>query len=91
MRIICEFQAGVALEALPCSWKRTSDSTQQVYGRARHHRSSAVPQQVYSEMIGNVTIDAASARKYYHFIRLMGRSASHIALEAALQTHPQVC
>ena len=35
-------------------------------------------------------IDAASARKYYHFIRLMGRSASHIALEAALQTHPQV-
>ena len=41
-------------------------------------------------MIGNIMIDAASARKYYHFIRLMGRSASHIALEAALQTHPQV-
>ena len=46
--------------------------------------------QVYAEMIGNIMIDAASARKYYHFIRLMGRSASHIALEAALQTHPQV-
>jgi diphosphate-dependent phosphofructokinase len=45
---------------------------------------------VYAEMIGNIMIDAASARKYYHFIRLMGRSASHIALEAALQTHPQV-
>lgn len=44
---------------------------------------------VYSEMIGNIMIDAASARKYYHFVRLMGRSASHIALEAALQTHPQ--
>lgn len=35
-------------------------------------------------------IDSASARKYYHFIRLMGRSASHIALEVALQTHPNV-
>lgn len=45
---------------------------------------------VYSELIGNIMIDAASAGKYYHFIRLMGRSASHIALECALQTHPQV-
>lgn len=34
-------------------------------------------------------VDAASARKYYHFVRLMGRAASHIALEVALQTHPQ--
>jgi len=46
--------------------------------------------QVFSEIIGNIMLDAASARKYYHFVRLMGRSASHIALEAALQTHPQV-
>ena len=45
--------------------------------------------QVYSEQIGNLMIDAASARKYYHFVRLMGRAASHIALECALQTHPQ--
>lgn len=45
---------------------------------------------IYSELIGNIMIDAASARKYYHFIRLMGRSASHITLECALQTHPQV-
>ncbi|KAK9817886.1 hypothetical protein WJX72_003737 [[Myrmecia] bisecta] len=44
---------------------------------------------VYSEMIGNIMIDAASAGKYYHFIRLMGRNASHITLECALQTHPQ--
>ena len=35
-------------------------------------------------------IDARSATKYYHFVRLMGRAASHITLEAALQTHPQV-
>ena len=41
----------------------------------------------YSEMIGNIARDAASAKKYYHFIKLMGRSASHIALECALKTH----
>lgn len=44
---------------------------------------------VYSEMIGNIMIDSASAGKYWHFIRLMGRAASHITLECALQTHPQ--
>ncbi len=43
---------------------------------------------VYSEIIGNIARDALSAKKYYHFIRLMGRSASHIALECALATHP---
>lgn len=43
---------------------------------------------VYSEMIGNICRDAFSAGKYYHFIKLMGRSASHIALECALNTHP---
>ncbi len=46
---------------------------------------------VYSELIGNIMRDANSARKYWHFIKLMGRSASHIALECALQTHPQAC
>lgn len=45
----------------------------------------------YSELIGNIQRDANSARKYWHFIRLMGRSASHIALECALQTRPTVC
>ncbi len=45
----------------------------------------------YAELIGNVARDAASARKYWHFIKLMGRSASHIALECALQTQPNVC
>lgn len=44
----------------------------------------------YSELIGNIARDASSAKKYWHFIKLMGRSASHIALEAALQTHPNV-
>lgn len=43
---------------------------------------------VYSEMIGNIARDALSAKKYYHFIKLMGRSASHITLECALQVHP---
>ncbi len=45
----------------------------------------------YSELIGNVARDANSAKKYWHFIKLMGRSASHIALECALQTHPNIC
>ncbi len=45
----------------------------------------------YSELIGNIERDANSARKYWHFIKLMGRSASHIALECALQTRPNVC
>ncbi|HAW84938.1 MAG TPA: diphosphate--fructose-6-phosphate 1-phosphotransferase, partial [Spirochaetaceae bacterium] len=45
----------------------------------------------YSELIGNIERDAASARKYWHFIKLMGRSASHIALECALQCQPNVC
>ncbi|XP_071722767.1 pyrophosphate--fructose 6-phosphate 1-phosphotransferase subunit beta-like [Rutidosis leptorrhynchoides] len=45
---------------------------------------------IYSEMIGNVMIDARSTGKYYHFMRLMGRAASHITLECALQTHPNI-
>ena len=45
----------------------------------------------YSELIGNIERDANSARKYWHFIKLMGRSASHIALECALQTQPNIC
>lgn len=44
----------------------------------------------YSELVGNIQRDAASACKYWHFIKLMGRSASHIALECALQCHPNV-
>lgn len=43
---------------------------------------------VFSELVGNIMIDSASARKYWHFVRLMGRSASHVTLEVALQTHP---
>ena len=46
---------------------------------------------VYSEVIGNIMRDANSAKKYWHFIKLMGRSASHIALECGLQTQPNIC
>jgi pyrophosphate--fructose-6-phosphate 1-phosphotransferase len=46
---------------------------------------------VYSELIGNIQRDANSAKKYYNFIRLMGRSASHITLECALQSQPNIC
>lgn len=45
----------------------------------------------YSELIGNIGRDALSAKKYWHFVKLMGRSASHITLECALQTQPNIC
>ncbi|MBD5424449.1 MAG: diphosphate--fructose-6-phosphate 1-phosphotransferase [Allobaculum sp.] len=45
----------------------------------------------YSELIGNIERDANSAKKYWHFIKVMGRSASHVALEAALETQPNIC
>ncbi len=45
----------------------------------------------YSELIGNIGRDANSAKKYWHFVKVMGRSASHVALECALQTQPNVC
>ena len=45
---------------------------------------------LYSELIGNIMTDILSSKKYYHFVKLMGRSASHIALECALQTHPNL-
>ncbi len=45
----------------------------------------------YSELIGNIMRDSNSAKKYWHFIKLMGRSASHIGLECALQSYPNVC
>ncbi|KAL0316751.1 UNVERIFIED_CONTAM: Pyrophosphate--fructose 6-phosphate 1-phosphotransferase subunit beta [Sesamum radiatum] len=45
---------------------------------------------LYAEMIGNVMVDARSTGKYYHFVRLMGRAASHITLECSLQTHPNI-
>ena len=46
---------------------------------------------VYSELIGNIERDCNSSRKYWHFIKVLGRSASHIALECALQTQPNIC
>jgi len=45
----------------------------------------------YSELVGNIQRDCNSARKYWHFIKVMGRSASHIALECALQCQPNIC
>lgn len=45
---------------------------------------------VYSELIGNICRDSKSARKYWHFVKLMGRNASHVTLECALQTHPNI-
>src|SRR5208337_3103214 len=46
---------------------------------------------IYAELAGNVGRDTLSAKKYWHFIKVMGRSASHIALEVALKIHPNIC
>lgn len=46
---------------------------------------------IYSELVGNILQDTPSSRKYWHFVKLMGRSASHVALEVALQTKPHIC
>ena len=45
----------------------------------------------YSELIGNIERDCNSSKKYWHFVKVMGRSASHVALECALQTQPNIC
>ena len=45
----------------------------------------------YSELIGNIERDENSAKKYWHFVKVMGRSASHVALECALETQPNIC
>ena len=45
----------------------------------------------YAEIVGNIERDANSAKKYWHFVKVMGRSASHVALETALQTRPNIC
>ena len=45
----------------------------------------------YAEIVGNIERDANSAKKYWHFVKVMGRSASHVALETALKTQPNIC
>jgi len=45
----------------------------------------------YAEIVGNIERDANSAKKYWHFVKVMGRSASHVAMETALQTRPNIC
>ena len=46
---------------------------------------------LYAELVGNIMVDCESSKKYYHFIRLMGREASHLTLEVALRTQPTIC
>lgn len=66
-----------------------------VDGNIRHqYVSTAIgfdtASKVYSQLIGNMLSDSASAIKYWYFIRLMGRDPSHLALECAMQTHPNI-
>ena len=46
---------------------------------------------IYSELTGNILQDTPSSRKYWHFIKVMGRAASHVAMEVGLQTRPAIC
>ncbi|MFP3089115.1 diphosphate--fructose-6-phosphate 1-phosphotransferase [Treponema sp. TIM-1] len=79
---------GSAVQVIGCPKTIDGDLKNQ-YIEASFGFDTAV--KTYSELIGNIARDANSAKKYWHFIRLMGRSASHIALECALQTQPNIC
>ncbi|MDR2758256.1 MAG: diphosphate--fructose-6-phosphate 1-phosphotransferase [Spirochaetaceae bacterium] len=79
---------GSAVQVIGCPKTIDGDLKNQ-YIEASFGFDTAV--KTYSELIGNIERDANSAKKYWHFIRLMGRSASHIALECALQTQPNIC
>jgi len=79
---------GSAVQVIGCP-KTIDGDLKNEYIEASFGFDTAV--KTYSELVGNIERDAASARKYWHFIKLMGRSASHIALECALQTQPNVC
>ena len=59
--------------------------------RLKFHSVLIQQQKTYAELIGNIQRDANSAKKYWHFIKLMGRSATHVGLEVALQTQPNIC
>jgi pyrophosphate--fructose-6-phosphate 1-phosphotransferase len=79
---------GSAVQVIGCPKTIDGDLKNQ-YIEASFGFDTAV--KTYSELIGNIERDANSAKKYWHFIKLMGRSASHIALECALQTQPNIC
>ncbi|MDR0688751.1 MAG: diphosphate--fructose-6-phosphate 1-phosphotransferase [Spirochaetaceae bacterium] len=79
---------GSAVQVIGCPKTIDGDLKNQ-YIEASFGFDTAV--KTFSELIGNIARDANSAKKYWHFIRLMGRSASHIALECGLQTQPNIC
>jgi pyrophosphate--fructose-6-phosphate 1-phosphotransferase len=79
---------GAAVQVIGCP-KTIDGDLKNDYIEASFGFDTAV--KTYSELIGNIERDANSAKKYWHFIRLMGRSASHITLECALQTQPNIC
>ena len=88
--ILAEYYKGIGagVQVLGCPKTIDGDLKNDV-GEASFGFDTAT--KVYSELIGNIQRDCFSAKKYWHFIKLMGRSASHIALECALQTQPNIC
>ena len=69
---------------------KTIDGDLKILGRIPVSFGFHTATRTFSEMVGNIMLDCLSSQKYYHFVRLMGRSASHIALEVALQTRPNM-
>jgi pyrophosphate--fructose-6-phosphate 1-phosphotransferase len=81
-------EKGVPIQVIGCP-KTIDGDLKNEYVEASFGFDTAV--KTYSDLVGNIARDANSAKKYWHFIKLMGRSASHIALECALQTQPNIC
>jgi len=89
--ILAEYFAANSCKTKVCGCPKTIDGDLKVEPYIPVSFGFDTACRTYSELIGNLGNDVLSSQKYYHFVRLMGRSASHIALECALQTRPNVC
>jgi 6-phosphofructokinase 1 len=89
--ILAEYFASKNSKTKVCGCPKTIDGDLKVHPYIPISFGFDTACRTYSELIGNLGQDALSSQKYYHFVRLMGRSASHIALECALQTRPNIC
>ena len=89
--ILGEYFAAHGSDIKVCGCPKTIDGDLKVHPYIPTSFGFDTACRTYSELIGNLGQDTLSSQKYYHFVRLMGRSASHIALECALQTRPNMC
>lgn len=87
--VLAEFLYDINVQVIGCP--KTIDGDLQVGDLLPISFGFDTATRIYSELVGNILQDTPSSRKYWHFIKLMGRSASHVALEVALQTKPAIC